>query len=387
MQNFIEMRKLENNLDELYSTIKGRIKATEKQGMKVSREVKTALKNMVYSIKTYRGYKILYEYEYDITKFIPDTKQKYYEVNKDLYIRLLKIISKRINEKKFSYMFESSISLGNSILECMSNLDEISKLYKIGIPTNLEKILKILEESKSRLKIRSAIMLLKNINIINDSCLEERIIDSLTKIDNENKLNQIYTILLNNSYNFSKKINPTIEAFLDYIEIEENEKYDENLNSIISIICNPHTINQIDPLDNNIVELIGEANLNNHDNENMDVIINLLSKKFIVSDNWFIREAIVNNTLEMKFSNDFHKQLYIKVIENIVFSHDNLENASFQQKIVDMLKDIKSTKSLELILDIYPFIDKYNSNDEKYEIIGALTNTKVKKLIISVNNE
>ena len=173
------------------------------------------------------------------------------------------------------------------------------------------------------------------------------------------------------------------------IAYKNDDRYDNNLSLIIDKLSDRYTMKEVDFLNNDTFKLLLETNLKNYDNENMDVIIRLLNRKFITSNNIILKEQIINNILEKEFPNELYKSLYISVINNIVFSNDDLNNMAFQQKIVDMLKDIKSTKSLQLILDIYPFIDKYNNNDEKYEVISSISSDdqKVRKLVIPINTK
>ena len=90
----------------------------------------------------------------------------------------------------------------------------------------------------------------------------------------------------------------------------------------------------------------------------------------------------------MNFSNDLHKELYTKAMFDVVWANTALNNAEFQQKMVDLLSKTKSTKALELMIDIYPFVNKYNTEEQKYDTICSLSDNedKIKKLVIPIKN-
>lgn len=379
-------RKLEDVVTGLYWDFKKKIKCIEKEESKVSSDVKKAIKNMICSIDNFYAYELIYDNSFYITECVPNRRNAFY-VNEEWYIRLLNIVSKRINDDKFEFMFERHHGESVSLFDCIKNIEEISKYDG---EENINELLSILENSISKYKIKNALLLLKYIDNIKDYELESLLLIVLKNTSNEKKLKQLYTVLCNNRYDFDNNINKSINCFVNYIIAYKNDdRYDNNLSLIIDKLSDRYTMKEVDFLNNDTFKLLLETNLKNYDNENMDVIIRLLNRKFITSNNIILKEQIINNILEKEFPNELYKSLYISVINNIVFSNDDLNNMAFQQKIVDMLKDIKSTKSLQLILDIYPFIDKYNNNDEKYEVISSISSDdqKVRKLVIPINTK
>ena len=60
-----------------------------------------------------------------------------------------------------------------------------------------------------------------------------------------------------------------------------------------------------------------------------------------------------------------------------------------KEHLLNKLKDIKSKSSLEMILDIYPFIEKYSDSDNRVNVIDSICkdDTLVKKLVIPMDNK
>lgn len=388
LEKWIENEKLNNDLNGLYNELKFTVKNNNKN-VKIPKSVKEAVKNMIYSVDNYNSYDILKHSLYDISYCIPNTKSKYQTVDENLYISLVNIIANRINNADDRYMIEG-------ILDCLHNLDEISKQKLDSCDFNIKDLLKILEESNSKLKIQNSLILLNEINNIDNPALVSNIIADLTKTDNENKLEQIH-IMLSSRFKNSLLGNPEYKKifcditsqFLKYIEIEKNDKYDEYLIEILKTFYGCNFMLMIDPSDNNnIIKSILEANLENYDNENMETLIKILGKNFINSKNQDLRKSIIETTLNMDFSNDLHKELYTKAMFDVVWENTALNNAEFQQKMVDLLSKTKSTKALELMIDIYPFVNKYNTEEQKYDTICSLSDNedKIKKLVIPIKN-
>ena len=388
LEKCIERKKLSNDLNGLYNELKFIVKNNNKN-VKIPKPVKEAVKNMVYSVDNYNSYDILKHSLYNISCCIPNTKSEYQTIDENLYISLVNIIANRINNIDDRYMIEG-------ILDCLYNLGEISKQKLDSCDFNIKDLLKILEESNSKLKIQNSLMLLNEINNIDNPALVSNIIANLTKTDNENKLEQIYIILSSGFKNsllsdpeYKKRFYDITSQFLKYIEIEKNDKYDEYLIEILKTFYNCNFMHMIDPSDNNnIIESILEANLENYDNENMETLIKILGKNFINSKNQDLRKSIIETTLNMDFSNDLHKELYTKAMFDVVWANTALNNAEFQQKMVDLLSKTKSTKALELMIDIYPFVNKYNTEEQKYNTICSLSDNedKIKKLVIPIKN-
>lgn len=388
LEKCIEKKKLNNDLNGLYNELKFTVKNNNKN-VKIPKSVKEAVKNMIYSVDNYNSYDILKHSLYDISCCIPNTKSKYQTVDENLYISLVNIIANRINNADDRYMIEG-------ILDCLHNLDEISKQKLDSCDFNIKDLLKILEESNSKLKIQNSLILLNEINNIDNPALVSNIIADLTKTDNENKLEQIHIMLSSRFKNsllgnpeYKKRFCDITSQFLKYIEIEKNDKYDEYLIEILKTFYGCNFMPMIDPSDNNnIIKSILEANLENYDNENMETLIKILGKNFINSKNQDLRKSIIETTLNMDFSDDLHKELYTKAMFDVVWENTALNNAEFQQKMVDLLSKTKSTKALELMIDIYPFVNKYNTEEQKYDTICSLSDNedKIKRLVIPIKN-
>ena len=367
------------DLKKLHSEFKDVIGILNKRTPKVSEKTKTAIKKIVYSLDSNNrtGYETLKFYIYKIPQQFKNNQ------NEDLYVSILNIIAERINEKDFLTFF-----CGTDKFDYTSIFTLISELDNICLKTiDTNSIVKIFEDSKSYYKIRSTLILLTDYDLDKDSVLVNNLINTLSNTENEDKLKSIHTIIVNLRPKTYKKDNNIIDGLINYIKIEKDNTYDKNVNLIINKLIEKRRIDKIDYLNNNIIELIFETNLENYNNKNMKVLIELLNDEFVLTDNWDIRDKIVETTLQMKFLNDKHKDVYSQVISNIILPSDYTDSY-FKQCTLDTICNLKSSKTLEILLDIYPFINKYNNNDEKREIINTISSEepKVKRLVIPIHN-
>jgi len=367
------------DLKKLHSEFKDVIGILNKRTPKVSEKTKTAIKKIVYSLDSNNrtGYETLKFYIYQIPQQFKNNQ------NEDLYVSILNIIAERINEKDFLTFF-----CGTDKFDYTSIFTLISELDNICLKTiDTNSIVKIFEDSKSYYKIRSTLILLTDYDLDKDSVLVNNLINTLSNTENEDKLKSIHTIIVNLRPKTYKKDNNIIDGLINYIKIEKDNTYDKNVNLIINKLIEKRRIDKIDYLNNNIIELIFETNLENYNNKNMKVLIELLNDEFVLTDNWDIRDKIVETTLQMKFLNDKHKDVYSQVISNIILPSDYTDSY-FKQCTLDTICNLKSSKTLEILLDIYPFINKYNNNDEKREIINNIADEeqKVKHLVIPIHN-
>jgi len=367
------------DLKKLHSEFKDVIGILNKRTPKVSEKTKTAIKKIVYSLDSNNrtGYETLKFYIYQIPQQFKNNQ------NEDLYVSILNIIAERINEKDFLTFF-----CGTDKFDYTSIFTLISELDNICLKTiDTNSIVKIFEDSKSYYKIRSTLILLTDYDLDKDSVLVNNLINTLSNTENEDKLKSIHTIIVNLRPKTYKKDNNIIDGLINYIKIEKDNTYDKNVNLIINKLIEKRRIDKIDYLNNNIIELIFETNLENYNNKNMKVLIELLNDEFVLTDNWDIRDKIVETTLQMKFLNDKHKDVYSQVISNIILPSDYTDSY-FKQCTLDTICNLKSSKTLEILLDIYPFINKYNNNDEKREIINTISSEepKVKRLVIPIHN-
>ena len=367
------------DLKKLHSEFKDVIGILNKRTPKVSEKTKTAIKKIVYSLDSNNrtGYETLKFYIYQIPQQFKNNQ------NEDLYVSILNIIAERINEKDFLTFF-----CGTDKFDYTSIFTLISELDNICLKTiDTNSIVKIFEDSKSYYKIRSTLILLTDYDLDKNSVLVNNLINTLSNIDNEDKLKSIHTIIVNLGPQTCKKDNNIIDDLINYIKIEKDNTYDKNVNLIINKLIEKRRIDKIDYLNNNIIELIFETNLENYNNKNMKVLIELLNDEFVLTDNWDIRDKIVETTLQMNFLNDNHKALYSQAISNVILPSD-YKDSYFKQCTLDTICSLKSPKTLEILLDIYPFINKYNNNDEKREIINTISSEepKVKRLVIPIHN-
>jgi len=367
------------DLKKLHSEFKDVIGILNKRTPKVSEKTKTAIKKIVYSLDSNNrtGYETLKFYIYQIPQQFKNNQ------NEDLYVSILNIIAERINEKDFLTFF-----CGTDKFDYTSIFTLISELDNICLKTiDTNSIVKIFEDSKSYYKIRSTLILLTDYDLDKDSVLVNNLINTLSNTENEDKLKSIHTIIVNLRPKTYKKDNNIIDGLINYIKIEKDNTYDKNVNLIINKLIENRRIDKIDYLNNNIIELIFETNLENYNNKNMKVLIELLNDEFVLTDNWDIRDKIVETTLQMNFLNDNHKALYSQAISNVILPSD-YKDSYFKQCTLDTICSLKSPKTLEILLDIYPFINKYNNNDEKREIINTISSEepKVKRLVIPIHN-
>lgn len=279
-----------------------------------------------------------------------------------------------------------------SIFDCLYQIDDISKKYIDSIGNNVNILIYLIRLNKNNLKVSAALNLLHDINKIGQQELVNDLVEFLRDTNNNKKIEEMYdliSIIIDNPT--AKKCGCGV-TILEYIKkYINNENYDKYLSIIIKKFIKNDTINNVDCWSaiNYILSII----LNNYNNENIELIIQFLDDITISKDNKDYVFIVLEDIIKINFINDEHKKLYLKVLKDI-FSSDIDDKVI--KYLIDKVNDINSTKTLQLLIDIYPLIIKYSCTSEEY-VVNELINFdklenmpckgKKKKLILPINYE
>lgn len=369
-----EIKELDREIKILKTLAKKEIKYKEKNGYEIQDYVKKTIFSLVDSINDNYSYKLIRDNIFLILSRIPDYSEKYNRIVAFLYDELLKLLSKNITNKENN--------TNNSILNCIININEISECYRREVTNNIETIFTIIRNSESDLKINVALNLLKNINNLHHELLESRIISVLNKIDNEKKLEHFNSLMIYIEYPKNiTKLGLYIDKFLDYMKINKDDKYDENLSEIIKKLYDLICSDESPILELDMLEEILSVNLCSYNNINMKVIIKLLNSNLYKLKK-INRVLLFPKILEMNFNNEEFEDMFVNILNNVVFQ---IEDIDLQEKLLKKICTIKSVKGLEVFKDMYPILNKYSNTEQLIGIVDELgKDIVVKKLTIPI---
>ena len=307
------------------------------------------------------------------------------EKQNEVFIKLLDVINeKNMGLENVHFFDEPSIFTALRYVENISNnLDKVDKDKIFGI-------LKSQNNDKNyKYKVKVTLKFLINFSSIKDKDIIENSIFILLG-DNYNKIRVLESLI--DKYESHIINDEMIKMFLKSIIYESNNINVNNINKIINKIC---TFNQeeMDFIYENLYlvkNLIQKITYYNH--SNINIIVDLIDNKFI-RINKEIQYIIIDKTVEMKFSGEEHIKLYKKIVNNILTDSKNYNVVSYY---LNKITEVKSLKSLEMLLDLYPFMSKHTKSSHNYifnqlsdldnlENIDYDDKTKRKKLIIPLN--
>ena len=279
--------------------------------------------------------------------------------------------------------------------------------YLLQRTNNIKKLLNTKIEGNDDIIYQNILDIIKKQNPVDISTITT-ILDNISIFiknpNNLNLLNDILILIKKSSDIKSKQINKlfgfynydqtrtndnairNIKTILNYIDIEyDDKKIDKNLLLLIETINNNITINEISQ---DLLKIL----LENIKHIDKDININIMIKLLLNNDYLYLKDKdiqsnIIYTIMYLDIPNEEYKNKITKIISIIISNYKNNKNIEINEQILNKLKEIKSIKSLDLLLDTYDFLNKYTKEEDILNIIKTfpVNNNLTKKLIIPIS--
>ena len=380
-----ELFILSKKQKELYKKFK-----TRNKDEKINKEVEDAIFSLIYAPTTLENHINLEDHYYDIENSIPKymkkkKKDELSDVHK-LYIELLSIIKYNFEyPKEYQHAIKKQSFPNTNIYDLLGNVDEIQSNFTQDI---IDDLLDVLTFSKDKVKIDLAIKILMlakesiDLEIISILAVFIKNTDNLDKLEDINTIiGKVYYIkgkdFVSKSYKFIKLI----------INKKDGEYYEDLLKETINTLFNTGiVISYLEPTEIELLCYIlkREHNINE---KNINTIISIISdKNFYCIKDKDIRNNILNTLLTINILGD-KIYIYKKYMLNI---YARCQSNRVKEYLLEKLNEIKSIKSLKLIVDIYPDMISHIEIEDTNKLIDNivefenLDSTKKKELVIPI---
>ena len=352
-----EEKQLERSKKDLIKTFKEMCKYSES---KYDKEIIDYVIEVINSVNNRQDFKFLNEHFYLIKSNMPNKEQKNLY---NTYKSLLNIIRRRFNKNQSEYLITYN---GDTVFHLLNNVPYIdlritdtksNSVYNTLLSNN-----KIQAESNILFvqKILTKTIDANYINVIFDA------------INSDNTyLRNILCIILRSERNLANV--QSQEVILSIVnKIKKLDKKDithtfkSNLFNLINILFQNIFVN----IKVYNIDFINHV-IDNLDNKNMGIIIDVMKDEtFISIEDTKLQIEIINMVNKLTVTDKEFKTNIEKIITNVIaMSHDR----EYINYILKKLEYIKSNKSLKMLIEINPFIEKYVTNESKKEIISTLS--------------
>lgn len=344
------------------------------KGQKVKNVVKDALKDSIYNIDDILGLDNLYMNRTLLYNTIPITKKQEicstclteYE---DLYIDILRIIKKYINEPEYRFMFKND-SHYESIYFLISNLNDLRARINFD---DLKYILKNINVS-SGVRINQTKTYLRFLNYVNikEEEINSEIINYIKDTKDDNKQLVVYKVLKTfYGLEVDKKFKGFVFRILNDIKECNNDKKLNIIDRFLDIIYNNGYLLENNNYNryffNDMLDTINKE----YNNKNIEFYLDLLNEKDIILNNDFelVDKAFILNSVLNKEINISCKDNMIKYIKLIMTCKDE----ELKKRLISKIGYIKYNKAYEWLIEFYPIIIRYGNITKKQEIIDELS--------------
>lgn len=341
------------------------------KNQKVKKIIKDTLKDTIDNTDSIFGLDNLSMNKILLFNTIPTTKKTNENLTEyeDLYLDILKIIRKYINDPKYRFMFKIDCFY-ESIYLTLNNLNDIMTRFSFD---DLKYIFKSINESNEvRLNQTKTYLRLCNYVYINEKEINSELIKSIKNIKDEKK-QEVVNKVLRNFYGFyvDNKFKDCVFNILKDIKECNDENKLNIIDRFLDIIYNNGYLLE----DNNfnsyflrdILDTINEEN----NNKNIESYLDLLKEKDIILSNYleledkeFILKLVLNRKINPSCIENMIK--YIKIIMTC-------EDKKLKNYLIDKIEHIKYNKAYEWLIEFYPIIVRYGNIIKKQELIDELS--------------
>lgn len=358
----------------------------------VPKDIKKGLKNLIYFPTKIDEIELLKSSRFQIINSLKSIDK---ETNEKIYLDILNEIRKVMLETKEDYEFDKELAFTNTfyILSNVKNIDKILKGQEDNAKNIYKNILDIIRKQNLEY-ILTLDILIQNINVFMKNTSNFDLLNRITNImrinNNPIKSKQIYNIFKNyedkyTNFNSTNAIS-NIKLLINYIDKDyKEEKIDNYLLKIIETVYEkiiysdfPYELLKI---------VLNIITLNDKDN-NIKLIIKLLvDDNFVYMKNKELQTNIIDTIISLDLKDEQYIDKITKIINNIINDTKNNKNEEVNKYVLNKIKEIKLSKTLDILLDIYPFLNKYTNEEDTINIIKTLPkgNTLTKKLVIPIS--
>ena len=385
-----ELFKLTNKQKEMHNKFKAVCKER-----KINKYFKIQIKNIIYAPTTLEDFKEVEENFSTIENSIP----KYYskkskssgtEDEHALYLFFLEIIEKQFNiEKEQRHLIKKQRFPEINIYDLLSVTKNITnKIDKATLGELRSGLLNPM--NKPKVEILMKLLLLCDVDISAED-IKEIGMFAIYNQEDEKRIELLNTILSKPNYIKNKIFETKIKKFANVIMYNFDD-YDYNvLKEVIDLLFNDNYrikhINE-DEIDFLLNILKKSYNLNK---KNKDVILEFIDEYYFhYMEDKKIRKTILETLADIDIIAEQKSWLYKKYLIELVAK---CKNDIIKDYLLKKLKDIKSPKSLKLIVDIYPSIISHINIEDTIKVIDnivdfeKLESTKKKELIIPIKDD
>lgn len=341
-------------------------------GQKVKKEIRNALKDTINNTDDIFGLDNLSINRTLFYNTIPTTKNKNEETlteYEDIYIDILKIIKKYINDHEYSFMFNDNYS-DVSIYSVIHNLSGIMTRFSFE---DLKHILKNINESNG-IRINKTKTYLKLINCVSikDKDIISELIMNINSIKEENKQILVYkTLKIFYEFNVDEKFKNYIFRLLEIIKNGNDDITFNIIDKFLDIIYNNGYLSKNSNFNRYFFVDILETINKDYNNKNIESYLDLLKEKDIILSNYLEledKEFILKLVLNRKINSSCIENM-IKYIKTII----TCEDKKLKNYLIDKIEHIKYNKAYEWLIEFYPIIVRYGNIIKKQELIDELS--------------
>ena len=385
-----ELFKLTNKQKEMHNKFKSTCKER-----KINKYFKIQIKNIIYAPTTLEDFKEAEENFSTIENSIP----KYYSKKSKssgtadehaLYLFFLEIIEKQFNiEKEQRHLIKKQRFPEINIYDLLSVTKNITnKIDKATLGELRSGLLNPM--NKPKVEILMKLLLLCDVDISAED-IKEIGMFAIYNQEDEKRIELLNTILSKPNYIKNKIFETKIKKFANVIMYNFDD-YDYNvLKEVIDLLFNDNYrikhINE-DEIDFLLNILKKSYNLNK---KNKDVILEFIDEYYFhYMEDKKIRKTILETLADIDIIAEQKSWLYKKYLIELVAK---CKNDIIKDYLLKKLKDIKSPKSLKLIVDIYTSIISHINIEDTIKVIDnivdfeKLESTKKKELIIPIKDD
>jgi len=372
-----EIKILDKKIKDLVREIKKDFKCKEHEGYVIDESVKRTILEGVYYIKDKYTYNMFKDNLFTILFNIPDHIEKQNEISETIYKKLL-------DEFYFNMDITHEYECNMSIISCINNIKKITEWNRRQLSSNSVILFENIRHSGNKNKKHICLKLLKNIENLHNQILETKIINILDKTEDENKLKVLDSLIEFIKCPQASLLSIYIDKILDYIELENDEKYFQNLNKIVNNFY--YLITHSKKVEIEDLEQVLKINLENYNNKNINLLLRLINVNLYNIDPFNI-SLLQSKILDMDYTGKEFEDKFIDIINKIVL---NIEDINLQEKIIERVCSVKNVKSLEVFTDLYPILNKYSNEEDLIDVVDELSKENieilgnVKKLTIPI---